>query len=68
MLQIVPVKTDEERQIVIKAVNYIDDGMTAFDSIHAATAENRSHTILSSDKACEDVDPERLPLEPTDDE
>ena len=68
MLEVVPVKTDEERQIVLKAVNYFDDGMTAFDSFHAATAENRSHPILSSDKAYEDVDPERLPLEPTDDE
>jgi len=68
MLEVVPVKTDEERQIVLKAVNYFDDGMTPFDSFHAATAENRSHPILSSDKAYEDVDPERLPLEPTDDE
>jgi predicted nucleic acid-binding protein len=51
---------------VLKAVNYFDDGMTAFDSFHAATAETRGHPILSSDKAYENVDAERLPLEPTD--
>ncbi|WP_193310554.1 PIN domain-containing protein [Halorubrum halophilum] len=66
MLEVVPVETDEERQIVLKAVNYFDDGMTAFDSFHAATAETRGHPILSSDKAYENVDSERLPLEPTD--
>ncbi|AWB28509.1 PIN domain-containing protein [Halococcoides cellulosivorans] len=64
MLDVVPVETEEERQIVLKAVNYFEDGMTAFDAFHAATAETRGHSILSSDKAYEDVDPERLPLEP----
>jgi len=68
MLEVVPVETDEERQIVLKAVKYFEEGMTAFDSFHAATAETRGHPVLSSDKAYEDVDPERLPLEPTADE
>ncbi len=64
MLDVVPVETEEERQIVLKAVNYFEDGMTAFDAFHAATAETRGHPILSSDRAYENVDPERLPLEP----
>ena len=64
MLDVVPVETEEERQIVLKAVNYFEDGMTAVDAFHAATAETRGHSILSSDKAYEDVDSERLPLEP----
>ncbi|UWG50772.1 PIN domain containing protein [Halalkaliarchaeum sp. AArc-CO] len=68
MLDVVPVETDEERQIVLKAVKYFEEGMTAFDSFHAATAETRGHPILSSDKAYEDVDPERIPLEPPKDE
>lgn len=67
MLEVVPVETDEERQIVLKAVKYFEDGMTAFDSFHAATAESRGCPVLSSDKAYESADPERLPLEPTDD-
>jgi len=61
-LEVVPVETDEERQTALKAVNYLDDRMIAFDSFHAATAKNRG--ISSSDKPYEDVDPERLPLEP----
>ena len=64
MLDVVPVETEEERQIVLKAVNYFEDGMAAFDAFHAATAETRGHPILSSDRAYENVDPERLPLEP----
>jgi len=68
MLEIVPVETDEERQIVLKAVKYFEEGMTAFDSFHAATAETRGRPVLSTDRAYEDVDPERIPLEPAEDE
>lgn len=63
MLEIVPVGGEEEQQIVLKAVNYFEEGMTPFDSFHAATAETRGLPILSSDNAYEDVDSERLPLE-----
>ncbi len=63
-LEVVPVETDEERQIVLKAANYLEDGLTAFDAFHAATAETRGHPILSSDTAYEDIDPDRLPPEP----
>lgn len=68
MLNVVPVETEEEHQIVLKAVDYFEDGMTAFDSFHAATAETRGHPILGSDKAYEDVDAGRIPLEPDGDE
>lgn len=65
MLDLVPVETEEEHQIVLKAVNYYEDGMTPFDSFHAATAETQRLPILSSDGAYETVDAERLPLEPS---
>ena len=68
LLDVVPVSNKEEQQIVLKAVAYFEDDMTPFDSFHAATAETRGLSVLSSDKAYEDVDPERLPLEPTADE
>jgi predicted nucleic acid-binding protein len=68
LLDVVPVGNEEEQQIVLKAVAYFEDDMTPFDSFHAATAETRGLSLLSSDKAYEDVDPERLPLEPTADE
>jgi len=64
LLDIVSVGDENGQQIVLKAVNYFEDGMTPFDSFHAATAETRGLPIFSSDKAYEGVDPERLPLEP----
>ncbi|MDQ2052165.1 PIN domain-containing protein [Natronolimnohabitans sp. A-GB9] len=66
LLELVPVRNEEERQIVLKAVNYYDEGMTAFDAFHAATAETRSLNVLSSEKDYEDIEVERVPLEPAD--
>ncbi|SFC08079.1 PIN domain-containing protein [Halobiforma haloterrestris] len=66
LLELVPVRDEEERQIVLKAVNYYDEGMTAFDSFHAATAETRTLNVLSSEKDYEDIEVERVPLEPAD--
>lgn len=67
LLELVPVGTEAEYQIVLKAVNYYEDGMTPFDSFHAATAETHRLALLSSDKAYENVDAKRIPLEPRDD-
>ncbi|MHC3439908.1 PIN domain-containing protein [Natrialbaceae archaeon A-gly3] len=66
LLELVPVRGEEERQIVLKAVNYYDEGMTAFDAFHAATAETRTLNVLSSEKDYEDIEVERVPLEPAD--
>jgi len=63
LLDLVPVGSEEERQVVLKAVSYFEDGMTPFDAFHAATAETRGLPILSSDKAYREVGPERLALE-----
>lgn len=68
LLDIVPVGDENEQQVVLKAVSYVEDGMTPFDAFHAATAETRGLLILSSDKAYETVNPERVPLEPNTDE
>jgi len=68
LLDIVPVSNEEEKQVVLKAVAYLEDGMTPFESLHAATAGTRGLTILSSDTAYGDVAAERLPLEPDTDE
>ena len=64
LLDVVPVGSEAENQVVLKAVSYFDEGMTPFDAFHAATAETRGLPILSSDKAYDEVDPERIPLEP----
>jgi len=63
LLDIVPVGSADERQIVLQAVSYYADGMTPFDAFHAATAETRSLRIISSDKAYREVDSEHIPLE-----
>ena len=67
LLDLVPVGDEREKQIVLKAITYFEDGMTPFDSFHAATAETRGLSILSSYQAYEGVDPERLGLEPNTD-
>jgi len=64
LLEVVPVADDRDRQIVLKAVAYFEEGLTPFDAFHAATAETDRRPILSSDSAYDAVDPERVPLEP----
>lgn len=68
LLELVPVRDNEEQQIVLKAVNYYEKGMTPFDAFHAATAETRRLDVLSSEQEYEHVDVDRVPLEPTDEE
>ncbi|AEN07596.1 PilT protein domain protein (plasmid) [halophilic archaeon DL31] len=68
LLELVPVRDEEEKQIVLKAVNYYDEGMTPFDAVHAATAETRSMDVLSSEKDYEDTEVSRVPLEPGEEE
>ncbi len=64
LLELVPVGSHDEEQIVLKAVNYYEAGMTAFDAFHAATAETRGLDVLSSDGAYKESDVKRIPLEP----
>jgi len=60
-LELVPVRNEEEKQVVLKAVNYYDEGMTPFDAFHAATAETRGMDVLSSEKDYEDIEVEQSP-------
>ncbi len=66
LLELVPVQDQEDRQIVLKAVNYYDEGMTAFDAFHAATAETHGLNVLSSETDYADIEVDRVPLEPAD--
>jgi predicted nucleic acid-binding protein len=68
LLELVPVRSDEEKQVVLKAINYYDEGMTPFDAFHAATAETRGMDVLSSENDYEDIEVERVPLEPNGEE
>lgn len=64
LLDVVPVATEHGHQIVLKAVSYYREGLTPFDAFHAATADTLALPIVSSDRAYEACDPERIPLEP----
>lgn len=68
LLELVPVRDEEEKQVVLKAVNYYDEGMTPFDAFHAATTETRGMDVLSSEKDYEDIEVSRIGLEPTGEE
>ena len=68
LLELVPVRNEEEKQVVLKAVSYYDEGMTPFDAFHAATAETREIDVLSSENDYEEIEVERVPLEPSDEE
>lgn len=68
LLELVPVRDEEEKQAVLKAVNYYEDGMTPFDAFHAATAETRRMDVLSSEGDYEDLEVSGIPLEPTGEE
>lgn len=63
LLELVPVRDEQERQVVLKAVNYYGEGMTPLDAFHAATAETRQLDVLSSERDYEDIDVTRIPLE-----
>jgi predicted nucleic acid-binding protein len=68
LLELVPVRDEEERQVVLKAVNYYDEGLTPFDAFHAATAETRGMDVLSSENDYEGIEVERISLGPTDED
>jgi predicted nucleic acid-binding protein len=68
LLELVPVRDEEEKQVVLKAINYYQEGMTPFDAFHAATAETRGMGVLFSEKDYDGIEVERVPLEPTDEE
>jgi predicted nucleic acid-binding protein len=68
LLELVPVRDEEEKQVVLKAINYDDEGTTPFDGFHAATAETRRIDVLSSEQDYENIEVSRVPLKPTDEE
>lgn len=68
LIELVPVGDEAEKQVVLKAVSYYEDGMTPFDAFHAATAETRALDVLSSERDYDGIEMDRLSLDPTDEE
>ena len=62
LLELVPVASTEDEQIVLKAANYYDEGMSPFAAFHAATAETYQVPVLSSNEGHDTLGPSRLAL------
>jgi len=69
LVELVPVRPEEHSQTVLKAVKYqYEHGMTNFDSLHAGMVDTRETPVLGSERDYDDLEIERIPLEPTADE
>jgi predicted nucleic acid-binding protein len=65
LLEMVPIRPEADEEAVLAASFYLDEhDMTPFDALHAGIAATREERILSSDKAFDNIDIERVPLEP----
>jgi predicted nucleic acid-binding protein len=63
LLDLVPVKPEPHGEAVLRAAKYQQEkGLTPFDSVHAALAEPAGR-LLGSNRAYEDLNLERVPLE-----
>lgn len=65
LLELVPVRDEEEKQVVLRPIGYYHEGMTPFDAFHAATAETRGMDARSSERDHDGMEVERAPLKPT---
>lgn len=65
LLNVVPVRPESHEQAVLKAVQYQDEyGMSNFDAFHAGMVETWGTPVLGSEQDYDELDIERLPLEP----
>lgn len=63
LLDVVPVATDEEEQVVLKAANYYAEGFAPYEAFHAATAQTRGQSLLTPEPFDDAVGPEYIHLE-----
>lgn len=65
LVDLVPVRPEiHERAVLSAAVLAVDHGLTPFDAIHAGIATATDERICSSERDYDDLDVERVPLEP----
>lgn len=66
LLEVVPIKPAHDENVALAAATYLDEHeVTPFDAFHAAIAVTRGDRIHSSDRVYDELDVERVPLEPT---
>lgn len=69
LLELVPVLPKEHSQAVLKAVQYQDEhGMTNFDALHAGMIDTWNTPVLGSEQDYDELNIDRIPLEPDSDE
>lgn len=65
LVRMVPVRPEEHEQAVLTAAVLAEErGLTPFDAVHAGIATTSGEPICSSDRVYEDVELDRVPLEP----
>ncbi len=65
LLATVPVRPEADEEALLAAAHFLDEHeLTPFDALHAGVAATRDESILGSDQAFDEVDVERVPLEP----
>ncbi len=69
LLDLVPVVPEEHSQAILKGVQYREEHeMTNFDALHAGMVDTWNTPVLGSEQDYDDLDIERIPLEPSTDE
>jgi predicted nucleic acid-binding protein len=65
LLEVVPVRPAADEDVILTAVTYLDEhDLTPFDALHAGFAAVQDEPILGSDTAFDQLDIDRVPLEP----
>ena len=68
LVELVPALPEEHSQAVLKAVQYQDKhGMTNFDALHAGMIDTWDTPVLGSERDYDELNIERIPLEPESD-
>lgn len=67
LVELVPPLPEEHADAVLKAVQYQDEhGMTDFDALHAGMTDTWGTSVLGSEQDYDQLNIDRIPLEPTD--
>ncbi|RQG99779.1 PIN domain-containing protein [Natrarchaeobius oligotrophus] len=65
LVELVPALPEEHSQAVLKGVQYQDaHGMTSLDALHAGMIDTWDAPVLGSEQDYDELDIDRIPLEP----
>lgn len=65
LLEVVPIEPVHDEDVALAAATYLDEHeVTPFDAFHAGITATNGDRICSSDRIFDDLDLDRVPLEP----